>query len=173
MRHIRLATVLTAGWLAKEWPVERFAEVVLMLRRDWEIEPVLLGAGARAVSYGERFSRLVPGTCNLINQTTLREMAAVLRHCDAYLGGDTGPLHLSAAVHLPGVALFVNRTAWAPDGINSSRFGPWQSAIRTLAPQAPLPGCAHGCVAPVAHCIKQIDSGQVAAVLRDVLRRGD
>lgn len=173
MKHIRLAVVLTAGWQIKEWPVENYARVCQALAERMPLEPIVLGAGERAARYAEKFCRLVPEVRNLVGQTTLREMAAVLARCDAYLGGDTGPLHLAAAEKIPGVALFVNRTDWREDGLNTSnRFGPWHGRIVTLAPEYPLSGCEHGCVSPVAHCIQQIHPRQVTEVLAQQLRIG-
>ena len=126
------------------------------------LQILLLGAGLDAEKKGELFCSCVPDTMNLINKTTLRESVEALKTCDCYLGGDTGLMHIAAALKMRGVALFVNRLEWRKDGIDTpDRFGPWKSEMSILQPNAPLPGCEHGCNCTDAHCIRAISVGEV------------
>ena len=58
---------------------------------------------------------------DLINQTSLVELAAVLKSCSLLVSCDSGPMHLAAAVGTPVVALFRNDLP----GKTAKRWGPW------------------------------------------------
>lgn len=98
---------------AKRWPVERFIEAAIRIhartRCHWWI---LGGRGDR--ERAEQISSGIRGGCpptsivvtSLAGATTLRELCAALKACDAVLTNDTGPMHLAAAVGTRVVALF-------------------------------------------------------------------
>src|SRR6185436_10089442 len=82
-----------AGKPEKLWPAERWREVA---QRTNAL--IAWGPGERklAESIG---GRLAP-------PTNLRELAWILRHARLVLGGDTGPLHLAAALGTPVIGLY-------------------------------------------------------------------
>lgn len=84
-----------AGRPEKLWPVERFAELAR-------------GLGGRALAVwgpGEEERAHAIG-CRVAPKTNLRELAAILASAAVVVGGDTGPLHLAAALGTPVVGLF-------------------------------------------------------------------
>jgi heptosyltransferase-2 len=98
---------------AKRWPVERFVEVAARLHeRTGGHSWIFGGPGdqelAGQLAAGIRAAR--PEAANAVSvlagQTSLRELCAALRACDAVLTNDTGPMHLAAAVGTRIVALF-------------------------------------------------------------------
>ena len=91
----RVVLLPAAGRREKEWPVERFRELA---RRIGPKALVLWGPGERekAEAVG---AELAP-------QTNLRELARVLRDASVVIGGDTGPLHLAAALERPVIGLY-------------------------------------------------------------------
>ena len=50
--------------------------------------------------------RPLPVGTNLIGQTTLREMAALLTECHLFVGNDSGPLYLAVAAGVPAIGLY-------------------------------------------------------------------
>ena len=82
----------------KEWP--HFQNLLEKLKSD-KIPVVLVGNIDETPNYEE--SELV---LNLINKTTIRELANVLNHCKAFVTTDSGPMHLGVAVRVPTIALF-------------------------------------------------------------------
>ena len=84
-----------AGKPNKIWPVERFREVVARLG---DRAAVAWGPGERDLAEAIG-GRIAPAT-------TLRELAYLLGHASLVVGGDTGPLHLAAALRTPVVGLY-------------------------------------------------------------------
>jgi lipopolysaccharide heptosyltransferase I len=90
----------------KRWPAERFAALALRLReRCGARSLVTWGPGEReladsVVAASQGAAVLAPA------QASLLELAAVYQACDALVAGDTGPLHLAAALGVPVVGLY-------------------------------------------------------------------
>ncbi len=92
-----------AGWGAKCWPAERYAEVVRALALHGLRAIVNFGPGE------ERLARDVERAANgvaIAMPATVSELIALCRCARICVGGDTGPVHLAAAVGVPVVALF-------------------------------------------------------------------
>jgi heptosyltransferase-1 len=92
-----------AGWGAKRWPAERYGEVARGLA-DLGVRSIL--------NYGPCEEGLVKaaeaagaGTARAMS-CTLTELIALTRRARLFIGGDTGPLHLAAALRVPVVAIY-------------------------------------------------------------------
>lgn len=104
-----------SGSPAKNWPVERYVEIIRRLQaKQAEVVAIL---GEADVAEAAVLARELPGL-PVLEGLTLVELAATLAECRAYLGNDSGITHLAAAVGLPVVALFGPSDAdvWAPRG---------------------------------------------------------
>ena len=92
-----------AGWGAKCWPAERFGEVAVALRERGLTVIINYGPGeetlAHAVHQASHASAL-PVKCSV------GELISLTRRASLFIGGDTGPMHLAAALRVPVVALF-------------------------------------------------------------------
>lgn len=104
-----------SGSPSKNWPVERFVEIIRRLRaKNTETVAIL---GEADVAEAAVLARELPDL-PVLEGLTLVELAATLAECRAYLGNDSGITHLAAAVGLPVTALFGPSDAdvWAPRG---------------------------------------------------------
>jgi ADP-heptose:LPS heptosyltransferase len=74
----------------------------------------------------EAVVRASGGTAALAPPTTIPELAAVLRGARAFVGGDTGPMHLACAVGCPVIAIYgpTDPDVNAPWGVPSRRVFP-------------------------------------------------
>jgi heptosyltransferase-1 len=92
-----------AGWGAKRWAVERYGEVARKLA-DQGVQSILnCGPGEEElVSAVEAAS----GGAVRAMSCTITELIALTRRARLFIGGDTGPLHLAAALRVPAVAIF-------------------------------------------------------------------
>ncbi len=92
-----------AGWGAKCWPAERFGEVAKRLHERGIQSLINFAPNEKelADSVAEYSGGAAkPVACSLI------ELLALTRRASLFIGGDTGPLHLAAALNVPTVALF-------------------------------------------------------------------
>jgi heptosyltransferase-1 len=111
-----------AGWGAKRWPVERFGELARQLREmgfavvvNAPREDDVVATAVIAASEGAAEMAV----CNMSGLIALVRRAAVV------VGGDSGPVHLAAALGVPVVALF--------GPTDPARNGPWGSGpVRVL-----------------------------------------
>jgi heptosyltransferase I len=92
-----------AGWGAKRWPTERYGEVARALS-EIGIAP-LVNYGPGEDDLFESVSAASGGTAKPA-QNPITELIALMRRARLFIGGDTGPLHLAAALRIPVVAIF-------------------------------------------------------------------
>ncbi len=88
----------TAGWGAKQWPSERYGAVALALQHAGYQTLVNESLGNQQVDQVIAAATVVP--------SSLGQMIALLRCASLVIAGDTGPLHLAAALNRPVLALF-------------------------------------------------------------------
>ena len=92
-----------AGWGAKRWPAERYGEVARGLA-DLGLRSVLnYGPGEEQLA---RSAEAASGATARAMSCSVTELIALTRRAQLFVGGDTGPLHLAAALQVPVVAIF-------------------------------------------------------------------
>jgi heptosyltransferase-1 len=107
-----------AGWGAKQWPSERYGAVAKQLAEDGLKVLINFGPGEENLAStvesasdgaGERFSG------------SMTQLIALTRRASLFVGGDTGPMHLAAALGVPVVAIFgpTDPTRNGPFGVPS------------------------------------------------------
>lgn len=91
----------SAGWAAKQWPAAKFRALAERLG----------AAGCRVLINAASASdplaaSVVAGGVGAVAACTIAELIALARRVDLVVGGDSGPVHLAAALGRPVVALF-------------------------------------------------------------------
>ena len=156
-------------WLFKCWPAERTAELIERIVADG-ITVVVTGAP------DERERALVKDVLAHVNaasagslvdlsgQLSLPEVAALTGVARAFVGVDSAPMHIAAAMGTPTVALF------GPSG--EHEWGPWQVPQRVIVSDAyrcrpcGIDGCGGG---KVSECLTTLPVAQVHAALISLL----
>lgn len=95
-----------AGWPSKLWPAERYAGVARYLGSRHALRSLVVWAGDQERAWADEIVAGSGGFAMLAPSTSLRELAAVTRRAALFVGSDTGPLHLAAAIGTPCVGLF-------------------------------------------------------------------
>jgi heptosyltransferase I len=95
-----------AGWPSKLWPADRFAAVAAHLGAAWRLPSLVAWAGEQEHQTAARIAADSNGFAHAAPNTTLGELAALSRRAKIFIGSDTGPLHLAAAVDTPCVGLY-------------------------------------------------------------------
>ncbi|MGI8982633.1 MAG: glycosyltransferase family 9 protein [Pirellulaceae bacterium] len=95
-----------AGWDSKVWPAERYAEVAQHLASRHRLPTVVVWAGDREKAWGKEIAAGANGHAFLALKTTLLELGELLRSARLFVGSDTGPLHMAAAVGVSCVGIY-------------------------------------------------------------------
>lgn len=125
--------VVGANWPNKRWPTEYFAEL-----GDWfyqlAVVPVLIGSGdldeqrAREIE-----AKMEIPPINLVNRTNIPQLAHVIRTARLVIGGDTGPVHMGAALGV--------RTIMLMGPTNVERNGPFGQLQNAIEVERACKGC--------------------------------
>jgi lipopolysaccharide heptosyltransferase I len=157
-----------ARWPTKQWPPERFAEVVRRLHEQSGTRAVLIGSSAAATIAREIAAAAASARpVDLVNRTTLREMVALVSEARAMVTNDSGPMHVAATIGTPVVAIFGPTSA--------ERTGPYGPGHRVLTAGAPCRPCfRRKCLyssGPEAlACLTGVAAEEVARHLLEILR---
>ncbi len=93
------------GWRYKRWPAERFGELA---QRLWDAHRsrIIVNCGPRELDIGEAVVAGAGIAMPIMVQYELPELKALLIRADLVVAGDSGPLHLAAALGTPVVGLY-------------------------------------------------------------------
>lgn len=157
----------TSRWFFKTWPAEKFAALILQLGKQGE--RVVLTAAPTA---DEREmvaaikTHLKAPVVDLTGSLNFKELAALTAKARAFVGVDSAPMHIAAAMQTPTVALF------GPSG--EKHWGPWAVKFRVVASTRPEHSCRpcgnDGCGgSKVSECLNELPVSQVHDALNDLL----
>lgn len=126
--------VLAPGtnWISKCWPTNHYAQLAGRLF-DSGIIPVIIGGpdDHRLATEINLAARILP--VDLTGRTNLKQLSYIIKQAAAFVGGDTGPMHLAVALGTPVITMF------GPTDPN--RNGPYQGKRQTLV----VPDSCQGC----------------------------
>ncbi len=148
-----------AGRIQKLWNISGFIEVTDWLTKN-DCQVVFLGAPDEAGRADEVIAGLARPVVNLVGEISLGELLGLLKLSTAYLGNDSGPMHMAAAMGTPGVAMFsyAQEREWAP---RSDQF-------KILRGGAICDPCIKkACRNPV--CINTLETAPVIGALESIL----
>jgi heptosyltransferase I len=146
-----------AGWGAKQWPAERYGEVARQLAEDGV--KCLINFGPGEESLMRAVESASSGTAKGM-AGSLTELIALTRRARLFIGGDTGPMHLAAALGIPVVAIF--------GPTNPERNGPF--GIRSIVLRSPASPTTHSHRAQPDPGMLEINPDEVVAAARKLLR---
>jgi heptosyltransferase-1 len=94
-----------AGWDSRLWPTQQYGRVAKHLAEKHRLPSVVTWAGDRERAWAQEVVTYSGGNAFLAPPTTLTELTALLRRARIFIGSDTGPMHLAAAVGIPCIGL--------------------------------------------------------------------
>ena len=110
-----------AGWGAKRWPAERYATVAVELAQKGYTTMVNVGPGESQLA--DMICAPTQGRAFPMSGS-IGHLIACTRRAKLFLGGDTGPLHLAAALQIPVVGIY--------GPTDPARNGPYETRARVL-----------------------------------------
>lgn len=150
----------------KCWPPPRFAGVIDALEHNLGLRTVLIGGPGEQVLRDAIAQEGKTLPVDFVDQLSLGQLIALLASCRLFIGNDSGPMHMAAAVGTPVVALFGSSKArfWAPLGpahIVLTREQECHCGTDMKRPTA--------CDVEGPQCLKQITVAEVVAATRQSL----
>jgi ADP-heptose:LPS heptosyltransferase len=113
-----------AAWPNKQWPPDRFGSLARFTKDRHAVPSIVLwgpGEESLAVAVQEHSS----GAARVAPATSIGDLVAVLTHAALMISGDTGPLHIAAAVGAPIVGIY--------GPTDPARNGPWADGDESIS----------------------------------------
>lgn len=153
----------TSRWLFKCWEIDKYAALIAELQAAGERVVVT----AAPVENELQFARAVVAAVrnpvvDLSGGLSLKQLAALTMRAKCFVGVDSAPMHIAAAMGTPTVALF------GPSG--DLEWGPWQVRSRVVTSMHSCRPCGlDGCAgSKVSDCLVEIPVAQVLNAVRAV-----
>lgn len=113
-----------AGNDMRQWPQDYFAELIDLITEDQGLHVALIGSAAEAAAAQALRSKVKHKrrVFSLAGEVPLAELPALLARCSLFVGNNSGPHHLAAAVGIPTVGIYsgvVDPREWGGAGRDS------------------------------------------------------
>ena len=143
---VQPGTSATMRW--KQWPAERFREVIeRLLSEQPDSQVILFGSPGEARMIEELADGLGPRARVAAGKTTVKQVAALIERCDLLVCNDSGLMHVAVAVGTPVAAIYgptdINRTAPLGPRNRVIRRGLACSPCFKLESDAQVQACPH------------------------------
>lgn len=142
------------NWVNKCWSTKNFA-ILSDLLSEHSIKTVLIGFGKNDEQKALEITRQNTSNniVNLVGKTSLMQTAALIKKAKAVVGGDTGNLHLAAALNIPAIMLM------GPTDPN--RNGPYKQMHNVILAGHDCDGCWKRTCRKNIDCLSTITPNQV------------
>jgi lipopolysaccharide heptosyltransferase III len=150
----------TSRWLFKCWELDKYVALINTLQEAGERVVLTAAPAEHELQFTASIvSQLKRPPVDLCGKLNLKQLAALTRQAKCFVGVDSVPMHIAAAMQTPVVVLF------GPSG--DLEWGPWQVNARVLTSShscrpCGLDGCGNG---KVSECLTAIP---VEAVLNEI-----
>jgi len=162
-----VAVHVSGGRLVKQWPPERFAALASHLAASRGASIVVTGGPADRSLVDGVVRAVGPRVIDAAGDLDLPALAGLLERVDVLVTGDTGPMHLAAAVGTPVVAIF------GPS--DPARYAPADPIHRIVRIELPCSPCNRirrppdRCTGIIPDCLTGIDVERVQAAVERTL----
>lgn len=115
-----------ASFAGRRWQPERFAEAIDRIAGETGLRVVLVGGPDESDTTAKIMAAAKTPVVNLAGALRLETLLALLKEARLFLGNESGPMHMAAAVGTPVVGLFglTSPVRWAPVGVPSISLRP-------------------------------------------------
>jgi len=92
--------------VTKLWPLSSWQALAMRLIGELGVRPVLTWGNDAELVAVRAIQAATDNRCLIWPRGSLQELVALLARADLVVGGDTGPVHIAAAVGTPTVSIF-------------------------------------------------------------------
>jgi len=106
----------TSGRQAVRWRKEGYAALNDLLVEKYRAKIIMLWGGDGEKEYVQEILNLTAFPPVLIPNTSVNQMAAVIKRCSLFIGNDSGVRHVAVAMGVPTIGIFgpTNDITWTP-----------------------------------------------------------
>ncbi|MCE0497232.1 MAG: glycosyltransferase family 9 protein [Methylacidiphilales bacterium] len=138
-----------ARWPSKYWPLANWAGFIRGAREKWNLSLLLTcGRDPYETEFTHRLAQEVPGNHTEIGTLTVNQLGALLQNAAGFVGVDSMPMHLAAALSKPGLALF--------GPTDEKIWGPWKSQLTVLRNTCTCMREARACARDASRCLVEL-----------------
>ena len=141
----------------KRWLPERYAELADWLIAQKRAHILFVGVEDEIPIITEIQALMRGESINIAGKTTLTQLASILHTCNVFIGNDSGPMHLAAAVGTQTIGLY------GPG--DPTRFGPAGEKCQTIQRKSDCPCLGTTCRFGKAGCMSEIQVSHVIQTL--------
>lgn len=101
----------------KQWPSENYARLADSLASEYNAK-ILILRGPNEAHLTRNIQKIMTRPSIAHAPESIRNLAALMKHCNLVICNDSGPMHIAAALNVPLVAIFgpTDHVAWEPLG---------------------------------------------------------
>jgi heptosyltransferase-3 len=154
----------TSRWLFKCWSIEKCTQLIEDLQsREHQVVITAAPTQAELSMVKDILAPLKQPVIDLSGQLSLKELSALTARARCFIGMDSVPMHIAAAMGTPTVALF------GPSG--DQEWGPWMVPSHTLISDISCRPCGmDGCAgSKVSDCLEHISPNDALNAIEDLL----
>lgn len=155
---------------SKRWPIPYWVKLINCLISDKNMTVILTGATNDLPLIETILSRTHEKPVNMAGKTSLTQLAALLQRADLLITGDSGPMHIAAAVGTPLIAIH-----GPTDPVKSGPVSPYATVLRSdiwCSPCYTAKGKPANCRFFTTQCMKNITAEEVLTIVHQKLQNG-
>jgi len=148
-----------AKWPSKRWKKESFVKLADILQEKYQV--IIFGGPEDVERVQEITSLMQKKPVIAAGKTTLKQLAALIKHCQVFITNDSGPMHIAVGTKTPVVAIY------GPSPVGGfSPYGQGHSVVRKDLPCSPCN--QHNCEQHT--CMEELSVEEVLNVVEKHLK---
>jgi heptosyltransferase-3 len=155
----------TSRWLFKTWPADKVAQLIRGLTRRGQNLVLTAAPDAQEMAMIEGIlAQAGVSVVNLAGKLSLKELAVLAGGARCFIGVDSAPMHIAAAMQTPVVVLF------GPSG--DKEWGPWQVPSKIITSDHTCRPCGNdGCGGgKISECLTSLPVETVLTAVEELLQ---
>ena len=152
---------------AKRWTPEKFAGLIRRIIDELDGNVIIFGSKSESAIAQEITGKITQAVyssriLNLTGKTSLRQLAALISECDAFITNDSGPMHIASAMSVPLVAIF--------GSTDPNATGPLGASYKVISKELSCSPCLkRKCPKEHLNCMEAINVDDVFNALKEIL----
>lgn len=167
MKHPLIGLHVGKGLLLSEsrWPVKFFARVADAVSSHFNAQVLLTGSRSERALVSSVISHMKSAPLDFSGKTSLKELAALISHCRAFICPDSAPMHIAAAMKVPTLGIFALKSDFP------ERWKPYGTSCEVVRPDTVR--CSRKCVKEKCYyfqCYEDVSTDRIISALERLIK---